>query len=170
MGEMVESLGIQWQLLVVQLLNFTVILVLLGKFAYRPILNMLDERSAKIKEGLEQSEQAEKRAADIDVEAKKALEEARKEGQALIAQANEMGNRLREEAKDTAKKEAEALLERARAEIQLEKDQAIGQLRKEFADITIFAAGKVINEELDTDKHRKVIDEVLEASSLKGTE
>jgi len=170
MGEMVDSLGIQWQLLVVQLVNFLVILILLGMFAYKPILNMLDQRSAKIKEGLDQSEQAEKRAADIDVEAKKALEEARKEGQALIAQANEMGNRLKEEAKEGAKKEAEALLERARAEIQLEKDQAIGQLRKEFADITIFAAGKVINEELDADKHRKVIDEVLEASTLKGTE
>lgn len=170
MGEMVDSLGIQWQLLVVQLINFAVILIALRAFAYKKVLNMLDERSAKIKEGLDQSEQAEKRAADIDVEAKKALEEARKEGQALIAQANEMGNRMREDAKDTAKKEAEALLERARSEIQLEKDQAIGELRKEFADITIFAAGKVINEELDAEKHRKVIDEVLKASNLKGTE
>lgn len=170
MGEMVDSLGIQWQLLVVQLINFAVILVALRVFAYKKVLNMLDERSAKIKEGLEQSEQAEKRAADIDVEAKKALDEARKEGQGMMAQAKEAADRRRDEDMAQAKKDAEALLERARAEIQLEKDQAIGQLRKEFADITIFAAGKVINDELDAEKHRKVIDEVLEASSLKGND
>lgn len=170
MGEMVDSLGISWQGLVVQLINFTVILVVLGLVFYKPLLKMLDERTAKIKEGLEKSDEAEKRAADIDVEAKKALDQARLEGQAMIAQANEMGNRVREEAKVLAKKEAEALIEHARSAIQLEKDQAISELRKEFADITILAAGKVINQELDTDKHRKVIDEVLAASTLKGKE
>ena len=167
MGAMVDSLGIQWPLLVVQLVNFLIILILLGKFAYKPILNMLDERAAKIKEGLEQSEQAEKRAADIDAEAKKALEEARKEGQLLIAQAKEAADKRREEDIAQAKKEAEALLERARGEILLEKDRAIAELRKEFADITIAAAEKVINEELDAGKHRKVIEEMLQSSSFK---
>ncbi len=167
MGAMVDSLGIQWQLLVVQLINFGIILILLGKFAYKPILNMLDERAAKIKEGLEQSEQAEQRAADIDVEAKEALSEARKEGQVLIAQAKEAADKRREDDMAQARKDADALIERARAEILLEKDRAIGELRKEFADIAIFAAGKVINEELDAEKHRKVIDEVLQASSFK---
>jgi F-type H+-transporting ATPase subunit b len=168
MGAMVESLGIQWQLLVVQLVNFGIILLLLGKFAYKPILNMLDDRAAKIKEGLEQSEKAEKRAADIDAESKEALAEARKEGQVLIAQAKEAADKRREEDMAQAEKDAEALLERARAEILLEKDRAISELRKEFADITIFAAEKVINEELDAEKHRKVINEVLQASSFKA--
>ena len=168
MGAMVDSLGIQWQLLVIQLINFGIILILLGKFAYKPILNMLDERAVKIKEGLEQSEQAEKRAADIDVEAKEALSEARKEGQVLIAQAKEAADKRREDDMAQAKKDADALIERARAEILLEKDRAISELRKEFADIAIFAAGKVINEELDAEKHRKVIDEVLQASSFKA--
>lgn len=167
MTEMIDSLGISWQGLVVQLVNFGLLLVLLGVFAYKPIMRMLDERTARIREGLEKSEEAEKRAVEIDTEAKKALEEARREGQALIAQAKEAADKRREEDIAQAKKDAEILLERARAEIQLEKDQAISQLRKEFADITIFAAGKVINEELDVTKHRKVIDEVLGASSFK---
>lgn len=170
MGEMFDSLGISWQALVVQLVNFGVLLLILGAFAYKPIMRMLDERTERIREGLEKSEQAEKRAADIDAEAKKALEEARKEGQALIAQAKETADKRREEDIGQAKKDADALLERARGEIQLEKEQAIIELRREFADITILAAGKVINEELDKEKHRKVIDEVLEASSFKGKE
>jgi len=167
MGEMVDSLGISWQGLVVQLVNFGILLALLGAFAYKPIMRMLDERTERIREGLEKSEEAEKRAADIDAEAKKALEEARKEGQAMIAQAKETADKRREEDIAQAKKDAEALLERARGEILLEKDRAISELRKEFADITIAAAGKIINEELDTDKHRKVIDEVLQTSSFK---
>ncbi len=165
--ELLDSFGIQWQLLVIQLVNFGIILVVLGLVAYKPVIRMLDERAAKIREGLEQSEEAEKRAADIDVEAKEALAEARKEGQVLIAQAKVAADARREEDMAQAKKDAEALLERARAEILLEKDRAIGELRKEFADIAIFAAGKVINEELDAAKHRKVIDEVLQASSFK---
>ena len=167
MGEMVDSLGISWQGLVVQLVNFGILLALLGAFAYKPIMRMLDERTERIREGLEKSEEAEKRAADIDAEAKKALEEARKEGQAMMAQAKETADKRREEDIAQAKKDAEALLERARGEILLEKDRAISELRKEFADITIAAAGKIINEELDTDKHRKVIDEVLQTSSFK---
>jgi F-type H+-transporting ATPase subunit b len=170
MGEMVDSLGISWQGLLVQLINFGILFGLLGVLAYKPIMKMLDSRAAKIKEGLEKSEEAEKRATEIDLEAKKALDEARKQGQALITQATETASKHGEVLKEQAKKEGEALIERARAEIQLERDQAIAQLRKEFADVTILAAGKVINEELDKEKHRKVIDGVLKASSLKGKE
>lgn len=168
--EMIDKLGISWQGLVVQLINFGLLFGLLGAFAYRPIMRMLDERSAKIKEGLEKSAEAEKRATEIDLEAKKALEEARKQGQVLIAQATEMAQKYGEALKEQAKKESESLIERARAEIQLERDQAIARLRGEFADITVLAAGKVINETLDKEKHRKVIDDVLKASSLKGKE
>ncbi|MFA4836578.1 MAG: F0F1 ATP synthase subunit B [Dehalococcoidia bacterium] len=168
--EMIDKIGISWQGLVVNLVNFGLLFALLGLFAYKPIMKMLDERTAKIKEGLEKSEQAEKRAVEIDVEAKKALNEARKQGQALIAQAAETANKHGETLKIQAKQEAEALIERARVEIHMERDQAIAQLRSEFAEITVLAAGKVISEELDKTKHRKVIDEVLKASSLKGKE
>ena len=165
--ELLDSFGIQWQLLALQLFCFGVIFFFLRAVAYKRVIQMLDDRAARIREGLEQSEQAEKRAVDIDVEAKEALAEARKEGQVLIAQAKVAADARREEDMAQAKKDAEALLERARGEILLEKDRAINELRKEFADIAIFAAGKVINEELDAEKHRKVIDEVLQASSFK---
>ena len=170
MGEAVGDLGINLPGLIGQLISFVALMGILTVLGYKPIIKMLDERSRKIKEGVDKSELAEKRATEIDQEAQQRLEEARKEGQALIAQAAEMGNRLRDEAKQNAKEDGEALLIRARAEIQMEKDQAIAQLRSEFADITVLAAGKVINEELDKKKHRKVIDEVLQASNLKGKE
>ena len=162
-----EDIGVNWHGLVAQLISFGLLLIILYAFAYKPIQKMMLERQTKIAEGLQKSEEAEHRAEDIDVEAKEALSEARKEGQVLIAQAKEAADKRREDDMAQARKDADALIERARAEILLEKDRAINELRKEFADIAIFAAEKVINEELDAEKHRKVIDEVLQASSFK---
>ena len=168
MGALGE-LGINLEGLIGQFVNFIILMVILYILAYKPIVKMLDERSQKIKEGIEKSERAEKRAAEVGEESQKELEKARHEGQVLISHANETGNRLREEARQQAMEEAEKLIERARAEIQLERDQAIAQLRREFADTAILAAEKVINESLDKERHRKLIDSVLaESASLKG--
>jgi len=93
------------------------------------------------------------------------LEKARKEGQAVIAQATQIGERLKEEAKDSARQEAESVISKARTEIQRERDKAIEELRTEFADIAILAAEKVIKETVDKKKHRKLIDEVLKDST-----
>ena len=166
MGEALGDLGINLPGLIGQLISFVALMGILIVLGYKPIIKMLDERSRKISEGIEKSELAGKKAAEIDIEAQNSLDEARKEGQTLIAQATETGNRLREEAKQSAKEEGQALISRARAEIQMERDQAIDQLRKEFADIAILAAEKVINESLDKTRHRKIIDDVLEKSSI----
>ena len=73
--------------------------------------------------------------------------------------------RLKEEAKDGARKEAEAIIVKARDEIKLERDKSIAELRSEFSNLTILAAEKVIKESLDAQKHRKLINEVLEQSN-----
>ncbi|HWQ27678.1 MAG TPA: ATP synthase F0 subunit B, partial [Dehalococcoidia bacterium] len=89
-------------------------------------------------------------------------------GQALVAQAQEIAARIQAEAREQARADAEALLARARSEIQLERDNAIAQLRKEFADVTIRAAEKVIRQSLDREAHRKLIEETLAESALSG--
>ena len=75
------------------------------------------------------------------------------------------GEEVREKAKEEARQQAEALLNRARADIQTERDEAISQIRREFADLTIMAAGKVIERSLDKKAHRELIDRVLEEST-----
>ena len=72
---------------------------------------------------------------------------------------------VKQKAQEVARQEAEALLNRARAEIQHERDEAISVVRREFADLTILAAGKVIERSLDKKEHRELIDQVLEESS-----
>lgn len=159
------GLGISWQGLLGQIINFVLLLVLLYFIGYRPIRKMLDERSKKIKEGIDQAELAKEAAARAEEEVQRRLDEARKDGQLILAQAAEMGERLKAEAREEARREAEALIIRARAEIGMERDEAIDKLRQEFADLAILAAEKVINETLDKERHRRLIQEVLEESS-----
>ena len=162
-----SALGFNIPVLVAQLINFFLLLVVLRIFLYRPILDVLDRRSQRIREGLEAAEQSKEQAAKAEQDVARQLEEARRQGQALIAQAQEASNRIQEESRNQARREGEALLERARNEIQLERDQAISELRREFADLTVAAAEKVIGQSLDSQAHRRLIDEVLAESTFR---
>lgn len=162
-----SQLGLNLPVLIAQLVNFFLLLVVLRVFLYRPILDLLDRRAQRVREGLEAAEQSKERAAESEQEVARQLEEARRQGQALIAQAQEGSNRIQEEARNQARREGELLLERARNEIQLERDQAIAELRRQFADLTVSAAEKVINQSLDRQAHRKLIDDVLAEATFR---
>ncbi len=160
-----EGIGINLPLLIAFVINFIILFALLSIFLYKPVLKMLDERQAKIKESMEQAEKIRQETARSEEEIKAHLETARKEGQAIIVQATQIGERLKQEAKEGARQEAESVISKARTEIQRDRDKTIEELREEFADIAILAAEKVINETLDKKKHRKLIEEVLKESA-----
>ena len=157
----IEALGLNLPALIAQLVSFLLLLIVFRALLYKPLLKMLDERKQRIQEGLDASEEAKRRLSQTEQEVAKELEKARQQGQENIAQAQQISARIQEEARQAARAEAELLLERARSEIQLERDSAIAQLRQEFADLTITAAERVIKEELDPSKHRRLIEEVL---------
>ncbi len=163
-----EGIGINLPLLVVFVINFSILFALLGIVLYKPVLKMLDERQAKIKESLEQAEKIKEQTAHTEEEIRAHMEEARKEGQHIIAQAAQIGEKLKQEAAEGARKEAEVLINKARSETELERDKAMNELRADFAEIAILAAEKVIKETLDSKRHRKLIDEVLDESTTFG--
>ncbi len=157
----IGALGINLPSLIAQFINFTILLILVGWASKRFLFPLLDERRKRIQEGLEASEEAKQRLAQTETETAAELEKARQEGQGLIGQAQQMSARIQEEARQSARAEGETLLERARSEIQLERDAAIADLRREFADLTITAAERVIRRSLDRKAHRELIEEVL---------
>jgi len=159
------GLGISFPTLLAQIVNFVILFVLLYLVAYKPIMRMLDERSKKVKDGMEQTEYIKEQAAHAEEEVKKQIETASKDGQEVIARAVRTGEEVRQQAQQEARQDAEALVARARAEIQRERDDAIDELRGEFADLTILAAGKVIDKSLDKEAHRQLIDKTLEEST-----
>ena len=160
-----EGLGINLPVLVAQIVNFLILFGILYLVAYKPIMRMLDERSRRIKESMEQAESMKEQSARAEDEVKKQLGEASREGQERIARAVRAGEEVKQKAQAEARQEADALIVRARSEIQRERDEAIGEVRREFADLTILAAGKVIDRSLDKEEHRQLIDKVLEESS-----
>jgi len=162
--EGLAGLGISLPTLLAQVVNFVILFGLLYLVAYKPIMRMLDERSNKVKESMERTEYIKEQAAHAEEESKRQIEAASKEGQEVIARAARTGEELRQQAQQEAKEGAESLIVRARAEIQRERDDAIDGLRKEFADLTILAAEKVIDRSLDKEAHRELIDKTLEES------
>jgi F-type H+-transporting ATPase subunit b len=159
------ELGISWPTLLAQIAGFVILLVVLYLFAYKKVMNMLDTRSQKIKESIEEVQKVKEQAAQAEEEFKKKVEAASKEGQEVISKAMRSGEEARQRAQLEAKQEAQVLVEKARAEIQRERNEAIGELRQEFADLTVVAAEKVIGKSLDKEAHRQIIDKVLDESS-----
>ncbi len=165
-----EGLGISIPTFLTQVVTFIILLVILRFVAYKPIMRMLDERSRRIKESMDQAESVKEASTRAGEQVKKQLEEASREGQERLARAVRVGEEVKQKAQVDARREAEALVQRARAEIQRERDDAIGEVRREFADLTVLAAGKVIERSLDKKQHRELIEKVLEESTKQKKE
>ncbi|MCX7618767.1 F0F1 ATP synthase subunit B [Tepidiforma sp.] len=168
MGDAFSALGVSVPLLLAQIVNFAVLLIILRFTLYKPVLRMLDDRKQRIAEGLNAAEIARREAASAQANIQAQLEAARKEGQEIVANAQAIANRIEAESREQAAREREAALEKARNEIQLERDRAIAELRREFAAITVAAAEKVINQSLDQQAHQRIIEETLAESRFSG--
>ncbi|MFH1662855.1 MAG: F0F1 ATP synthase subunit B [Chloroflexota bacterium] len=159
------SLGINVSTLIAQVINFVILFGLLYFVAYKPILRMFDERSKRVKESIDQTEYIKEQAGLAEKETAKRIQQASKEGQKIIQRAEQAGDEARQKAKEEALVEAERLVTRAQAAIQRERDEAVADLRHQFADLTVLAAGKVIDRTLDKEAHKKLIEKTLEESS-----
>jgi F-type H+-transporting ATPase subunit b len=163
-----DALGINLGYLISQIVNFTLLALLLYVVAYKPILRMLDARSARIQKGLEDAEAASRRAAQMEQEFEQRLAEARREGQEIVAQATQISEKARQEILDRARDEASGLIDKARDEIDRERDLAMAELRQQVADLSLAISEKVIGETLDDQRQRRLIAEFLaEAEELR---
>jgi len=160
------SLGINLPLVVVFTVNFIVLLIMLRLFLYKPVIKVLDERTKRTREAMELAEATKKEYEQAKGEVQKQIEKGRQEAQAILTQAMQVGERLKEESRTEATKQAQVIIDRTRSELEAERDKIIGDLRREFVDISIAAAEKVIKETLDREKHRKLIEETLQQSTV----
>jgi F-type H+-transporting ATPase subunit b len=161
-----DKLGLNLPGLIAQFVNFGVLLFIMWRLVLPPVRKMLDERRERIRESLEAADRMRAQAVDAERQVQAQLDEGRVRAQELVAQAQAIAKRIEDEARARAVTQVEQLRERAVADIQLERDSAIAALRREFADVTISAAEKVINQSLDRSAHQRLIEEVLADSSL----
>ena len=157
-----DALGIDLPRLLTFLVGFTVIAIFLRLFLYGPITRMLDQRADRIRESLEAADRASADAASSAERVEQELANARREGQTLIAEARDAASRLREQEEERTRAQVDEMLDRARAEIRREREAAVEEVRREFAGIAILAAERIVEQSLDEDSHRELIDRVLE--------
>jgi len=155
------ALGLDVGVLVAQLVNFFLLLALLSLVLYRPVTKMLRERSQRIAQGLADAEAAAKRAAQAEADYQKRLEEARREGQAILTQAKEAAEKERRAILARAEAEAQEIRQRAAQEVERERREALAALQGQIADLAIEAAGRVLGQAVDTQMHRKLVGEFL---------
>ena len=162
-----QTLGINLPSLLWHTINFLVLIALLWRFLYKPVIRMLDERSNRIKESMERAEAIKEQLARTNEETRLALESARKEAQALADQASQIGEQIKAQAKRDAQAEADKILERARQQIEQERRQAVAEARQEMANLVVMAAGKVLGRQLDDRAQHQLVEEFLYSDGQK---
>lgn len=159
-----EALGISLPGVLAQVVNFLLLFFLLSRFAFPAIRNMLDQRAGRIAEALAVAERARAEAAQSQADIQAQIDEARRQGQAIIEQASRAAEQLRAELSQQAEVEAQRIKERAQTDFELEREKAMTELRRQFADLTVTAAEKVIGRSLDRQAHEGLILGVLDES------
>jgi F-type H+-transporting ATPase subunit b len=144
------------------ILTFLVLLVVLKKIAWKPLLHALTSREEGIRVALQQADEAQKTARELLEENKKQLARSEEESQRIIREGRELGEKLKAEIIDRANSASRHMVDQAKEEIRREREAALLQLRSEVADLAILAAGKILDANLDGPKQRALVDGVLQ--------
>jgi F-type H+-transporting ATPase subunit b len=161
-----EALGINFGLLIVQIIAFAIVFLTLNAWVYKPMLDMMESRKQKIAQGLEDARVAAEARANAEKEAAKVLAEAQAEAGRVVREATERAASAGKDVKAAAEAEATKAREAAMVEAELERNRILGDLRGQVAALAIAAANKLVGETLDEKKQRALIDEFF--SGVKG--
>jgi F-type H+-transporting ATPase subunit b len=146
--------------------TFLVLLFLLAKFAWRPLLKALEGRQEAIKRSLEDADKAKQELARLQQESTKIIDQARVDAEGILAKTRGDGDRLREELKVRAKEEADTIIRNARQQIEMETRQAVQQVRREVADLSVMIASKLLERNLVKEDNDRLINETLKQIEL----
>lgn len=156
-GPEANLFGINLGLAFWTVLVFLLLLVVLRKIAWKPMLGALDARTARIQDALDESAEKRAEAQRLLEEHKKQLADARRQAQEIIQEGKEAGEKVRREIEEKAREEGQTLLERARREIEREKDAALQELRRESVDLALAAAARLMGERMDQERDRELV-------------
>jgi F-type H+-transporting ATPase subunit b len=143
------------------ILTFLVLLGLLAKFAWTPLLQALESRQASIKKSLDDAAQAKVELERLHEKSAQIIREARIEAESIVGKSRADAERVRAEMKDKARAEADVIVKNAERQIQLETTRALQQIRTEAVDLSVMIASKIIQRNLSKEDNERLIDEAL---------
>jgi F-type H+-transporting ATPase subunit b len=167
-GEATAGLAINFFWIIVSSLNFIALFLLLYWLAFGPVRRMLEDRRGRIEQGLRDAEQARQDRDAAEAERVTALQEARREANEIVTRAQKVASETREADIAATRAELDRMRERASAEIEAEKQRAIADLRAEVADLALAAASRVVGEEMNEPRQRRLVEEFLRETGEGG--
>lgn len=154
-------LSVEPGLLIWTIIIFVILLLILKKFAWGPLLKSLNEREQSIKDSVEKAEYLKQEAEKILAENKALLAKADEDSRKIISEGKELAEKMRNELINKTNEDTSRMITQAKNEIEREKVAALNTLKDEIANLAVQAAGKIIDENLDADKQKKLIDNFI---------
>ena len=143
------------------ILTFLVLLYLLAKFAWRPLLTALESRQEGIRKSLDDADQAKRELEQVQEESNRIVMKARADADAIIASSRADAAKLQDELKQKARAEADGIVQNAQKEIQRQTEQSLSQIREEAVDLSLMIASKLIQKNLSAEDNDKLIENAL---------
>ena len=161
MPEIFTKLGLDHKLIIAQAVNFVLLLIILQRLAYKPVLKMLKERSDKIDKSLKQAKRIEEELKNTEETKIAEIKKAREEAGEIIKEAYETSEQKAQEAIERTKGKTQEIVEKAKLEIRAEKEKSIKETKKEIAEISVLIAKKIMGSDIDENRQKKLADETL---------
>lgn len=161
--ELFEALGLNLKILLAQFINFAVLFFVLWKFAYKPVMSILEKRREKVSQGVKDAEEAELKLEQASIKETEILNEAKREAAKIIEDAREKAEVKKQNVLNETKEEVGLLINSEKEKIQQEKAETLKSLKKELSSLVILATEKVLQEKLEGER-----DEALVAKAIKG--
>ena len=148
--------------LLAQIVNFLLLVVILAKFAYKPLMQGLADRQQKIADAIDTAERERREAEQLKLEYKQHLVEARAKAQAIVETAEKLAEENKEEILKSARAESAHILQKAQEEVMRERELALAQLRSEVIAMSMAAATKIVKEKMDTELNASIVSDFIE--------
>jgi F-type H+-transporting ATPase subunit b len=154
---------------IVELVAFIVLVAVVAKYIIPPINKALEQRQQSIQDSLDSAANAEAEANKLLEKRKAELDEARQRARQIIEQANKLAEDIKKDAQQAAEAQYKEALARAQSDIELARENMLRELEETFGSLVVLAAQKIIDKELDQNKHREIIEQTIKDQSLWGT-
>ncbi|MBI2634802.1 F0F1 ATP synthase subunit B [Candidatus Peregrinibacteria bacterium] len=154
--DLIDKLGIDPKLLVAQIVNFVILLLVLTKLVYKPLLKVLDDRKKMIAKSVDDGKKIEERLLALEDDRKKVISDAGREAMMIVEKAKKEAEEGRAKALENAKKEISAVAEKYRAQLQAEKADIFNQLKKEMAALVVASSEKILQREFSKDDQARL--------------
>lgn len=161
MDSLIQALGLDIRILLAQFVNFSILIFVLWRFAYRPLFSLLEKRREKIEQGMKDSDEATIRLEKSIEESKKTIAQARQEASGIIEEAQKKAEVRQQEIIAQAKEDVKAVIEKEREKIVSEKKAIVSEVKSELSGLLLLSLEKFLGEKMDEQKDKQVIERIV---------